>query len=410
VGGVEAAESHGWALAAALIEPRLYITRMDYRLDGGLDSGLSAPRFPARGLGLALGLVLSLGFAPSFADGWKWSWSDEFNGAAIETATWGYEIGYKRNDEAQYYSNRPENARLDSGHLLIRALRDNWQGHEYTAASLNTSGKKSFQYGKFEIRARIDVRQGSWPAWWWLPNSGGWPKGGEIDMMEFYQNKCLFNVMDGNQKWTSKTQTITSLGGTRWAESFHVWTMVWDAERIDLYLDGALMNHYDVSLANGTGPNGANPFQRPGYFLLNQALGGTNGGDHTKAAYPIDFRVDWIRMHTWSDEPGYQLTVTGGMGTDTYVEGTAVSLVANMPAEGQQFERWQIETGEAQIENATSSNTRLTMGKGPVAVRAIFIKAGTSLVLQAKRGRVSAFPTRGMPTTWDLLKRAWGLR
>jgi beta-glucanase (GH16 family) len=244
-----------------------------------------------------------------------------------------------------------------------------------------------------------------------LPNSGGWPKGGEIDMMEFYQSKCLFNVMDGNQKWYSKTQSISSLGGTRWSEAFHVWTMIWDEERIDLYLDGVLMNHFDVALADGTGPNGSNPFQRPGYFLLNQALGGTNGGDPSKTVYPIDFRVDWIRMHTWSTEVGHKLTVSGGIGTDTYVEGEPASLVAGMPADGMQFDHWHIESGEAEIENEMASNTRLIMGKGPVAVKAMYVKVVTSNLLQTRKGGVSIFRERaGSPPVWTLVKRAQGLR
>ncbi len=193
--------------------------------------------------------------------GWKFSWSDEFNGPAVDTSLWGYEIGYSiRNQELENYTNRPENSRIDSGDLLIQALRDNWNGHEYSSASRRTMGRKSWLYGKFEMRAQIDVRLGSWPAWWWLPNIGGWPKGGEIDMMEFYQGKCLFNVMDGNGKWQSLTRTVASLGGSAWADNFHVWTWVWDSTKIDLSLDGTLINHYPLANADGTGPEWGKSF------------------------------------------------------------------------------------------------------------------------------------------------------
>jgi beta-glucanase (GH16 family) len=319
-----------------------------------------------------------LAFAFVRADGWKLAWSEEFNGPEIDASVWGYEIGYKRNQELQYYSNRRENARIDSGHLLIRALKDDWQGHDYTSASLITSGKKSFQYGKFEMRARIDIRSGSWPAWWWLPNSGGWPKGGEIDMMEFYQGKCLFNVMDGNQKWYSQTRTVASLGGSRWSERFHVWTMVWDSTQIELLLDGALINRFAVSNADGTGPNGANPFRRPGYLIVNQALGGTNGGDPSNTALPIDLRVDWIRVQTWSEGTAYRLTVAGGSGSGDYVVGERASLVAQMPPMGQVFDRWQVDSGTAQIEPPGEENTRIVMGNTPVTVRAVYRSEGTS--------------------------------
>ena len=233
----------------------------------------SAPAFgtaPASGAILVRALVCTPAWALACAlacavptlsatGGWSFSWSDEFAGPAVDAAVWGFESGYVRNEEAQYYSNRAENSRIEDGKLLIRALRDNWSGHEYTSASRTTRGKKSWKYGRFEIRARIDVRAGSWPAWWWLPNSGGWPKGGEIDMMEFYQNKCLFNVMDGNGKWTAPTRSLASLGGARWAEEYHTWTMEWDSTRIDLSLDGVLINHYRWTMPMGRDRTASTP-------------------------------------------------------------------------------------------------------------------------------------------------------
>lgn len=321
------------------------------------------------------------GAAP--AGGWAFSWSDEFNGTAVDAAVWGFENGYVRNQEAQYYSNRTENSRIEDGKLLIRALRDNWNGREYTSASRTTRGKKSWRYGRFELRARIDVRAGSWPAWWWLPNTGGWPKGGEIDMMEFYQNKCLFNVMDGNQRWTAPTRTITSLGGPRWAEEYHTWTMVWDSTKIQLSLDGVLINDYPLSRADGTGPGGNNPFRQPGYMIVNQALGGTQGGDHTQTAYPLDYRIDWIRVHTWDPAaPAVQVTVQEGTGTGPYATGTQATLTAKMPAVGQVFNRWELVTGAAAIDDPASPTALLTVPSADVVVKATYRPSGTSGILR----------------------------
>jgi beta-glucanase (GH16 family) len=324
-------------------------------------------------------IMTAYGTAPSqsaAAGGWQFSWSDEFNGPAIDASVWGYENGYVRNSELQYYTNRPENARIDNGNLLIQALRDNWNGHEYTAASLRTMGKKSWQYGKFEMRAKIDIRPGSWPAWWWLPNTGGWPRGGEIDMMEFYKSMCLFNVMDGNQKWTSITRTIASLGGTVWADNFHVWTWEWDSAKIDLSLDGVLMNHYLLSNADGTGPNGDNPFRRPGYMLVNQALGGANGGDPSGTAFPVEYRVDWIRVHTWSTAGAYTLTVNEGVGSGLYIAGTRASITAKMASTGQVFDTWVIDAGNAAVDDLAAPSATLTMPASEVTVTATY-RTGT---------------------------------
>ncbi|MBN1130898.1 MAG: glycoside hydrolase family 16 protein, partial [Chitinispirillaceae bacterium] len=281
--------------------------------------------------------------------------------------------------------------------------------------SLRTMGKKSWLYGRFEMRAKIDIRLGSWPAWWWLPNSGGWPRGGEIDMMEFYRSRCLFNVMDGNQRWTSVTRTITSLGGEQWANHFHVWTWEWDSTRIDLYLDGVLMNHYPVANADGTGPNGANPFRRPGYMLVNQAIGGTNGGDPSGTVFPVDYRVDWIRVHTWSDQTGYVLTVNGGAGNGPYVAGTAASITAKMPPAGQLFDRWVIASGNPVIDTPASSTALLTMPASNVTVTATY-RNNTAVLARQHHQRAGTLPAgmlrgvvydiRGRKITADMREQA----
>jgi len=124
--------------------------------------------------------------------GWKYSWGDEFQGPEVDEAVWGCEIGYVRNSEAQYYTDRRENFRIENGNLLIQGRHDHWNGHAYTSASRSTENKVRLTYGKYELRAKIDVRSGSWPAWWlWSrPDAAGWPKEGEIDMMEYYTGKC----------------------------------------------------------------------------------------------------------------------------------------------------------------------------------------------------------------------------
>lgn len=360
-------------------------------------------RMSAAGCRLAASLaagaaILASAGAAGAAGGWSFSWSDEFGGAAVDASVWGYENGYVRNSEAQYYTNRAENSRIEDGKLLIRALRDNWNGNEYTSASRTTRGKKSWKYGRFEMRARIDIRAGSWPAWWWLPNTGGWPKGGEIDMMEYYQNKLLFNVMDGSGRWTAPTRSISSLGGARWAEEYHTWTMEWDSTRIDLSLDGAPINHYVVDSANGTGPNGNNPFRQPGYLLVNQALGGTNGGDHTRTAYPVDYRIDWIRVHVWDPAAAaVAVTVKQGAGSGTYAAGTKASLTARMPEAGQVFDRWVVEGGGAAvIDDAASPAAILTVPAAPVTVTATFKTAGTP-VFRGPRGRAWLSPLPESP-------------
>jgi beta-glucanase (GH16 family) len=331
-------------------------------------------------------LILDGGSAHAAGAGWKPVWNDEFAASEVDAAAWGFESGYLRNDEDQFYTNRAENSRIEDGKLLIQARRDGWSGHAYTSASRTTRGKRSWKYGRFEMRARIDVRPGSWPAWWWLPDSGGWPQGGEIDMMEAYQGKCLFNVMDGHKKWSSPTRSVAALGGDRWAAAYHTWAMDWDSAKIDLYLDGALMNRYPLDSAEGSGPGGSNPFRHPGYLIVNQAIGGTQGGDPSATAFPVELRIEWIRVHAWAEGPAHLLTVAGGWGGGQYLEGALASVTAAPAPAGQVFDRWVVAAGAAAIAEPQAEDIRLPMPAGDLSLRATY-KVGSALRIPGRRGR-----------------------
>ena len=120
-------------------------------------------------------------------------WADEFNGQTIDTANWGFERGFVRNEELQWY--QAENASCKNGVLTIEARKEkkpnphyvaeskDWRKNReyihYTSSSMRTVGKQAWQYGRFEMRARIDTAKGYWPAWWTLGVSGRWPSNGE---------------------------------------------------------------------------------------------------------------------------------------------------------------------------------------------------------------------------------------
>jgi arabinan endo-1,5-alpha-L-arabinosidase len=251
---------------------------------------------------------------------WKLVWSDEFNtNGPPNPANWNYERGFVRNNELQWY--QPENAFCTNGLLVIEARREhkhnpdfisgrrNWRASrewiDYTSASLTTRGLREFKYGKFEMRARIDTRPGSWPAFWTLGATPGigWPECGEVDIMEYYTNVVLANIafsLDGEAQWFNPRKSIAELGGEKWAKAFHIWTMEWDEKKIDLRLDGQLMNHFDVATADKA--DEGNPFRRPVYFILNQAVGGTRGGDPSRTKFPIRFEVDWVRVYQRANE------------------------------------------------------------------------------------------------------------
>lgn len=251
-------------------------------------------------------------------ENWKLVWSDEFNtNGAPDPANWNYERGFVRNNELQWY--QPENAFCTNGLLVIEARREhkpnpnfstnstNWHASrewiDYTSASLTSRHLREFKYGKFEMRARIDTRLGSWPAFWTLGATPRvrWPACGEIDIMEYYTGTVLANIgygLNGKIKWSSVKKPVAEFGGSAWEKDFHVWTMEWDEKKIDLLLDGKLMNHLDVASADNA--DQGNPFHRLEYIILNQAIGGDCGGDPSQTEFPIRFEVDWVRVYQQS--------------------------------------------------------------------------------------------------------------
>lgn len=230
-------------------------------------------------------------------------WADEFNkDGRPDGANWGYEHGFVRNHEAQFY--QEENAWCEGGKLIIEARK---KEGKYTSASLLTKGLHSWKYGRFEMRAKIDVQSGMWPAFWTLGEKGEWPSNGEIDIMEYYRGMLLANIATGTDKqykafWFSKRVPVDSLGGgpgrgAVWAAAWHVWRMDWDEERIRLSVDDKVLQEVSMRELENRDGKGVNPFKQPHYIILNLALGGDNGGDLTKTAFPRRFEVDYVRVY-----------------------------------------------------------------------------------------------------------------
>ncbi|WP_374049392.1 family 43 glycosylhydrolase [uncultured Bacteroides sp.] len=285
-------------------------------------------------------------------DGWKLVWSDEFNkDGPLDSSVWGHETGYARNEEAQWYQS--DNAICKDGCLVIEARKEQdrsrknpyyesgskawpkkWEFVEYTSSSVNTAGKKDFLYGRFEIKARIPVAKGAWPAIWTLGSNMEWPSNGEIDIMEYYQIKGVPHILANaawgtdrrwNAKWNSKATPYSHFTDKDpdWASKFHIWRMDWDEEAIKLYLDDELLNEIPLSSTiNGSIGNGTNPFTKPQYLLLNLALGGINGGPIDESALPMKYEIDYVRVYqkeksiasgkVWRDTDGNVINAHGG--------------------------------------------------------------------------------------------------
>jgi len=111
-------------------------------------------------------------------------------------------------------------------------------------------------------------------------------------------NACWASHRQWEAKWDDSKKPVASFGDPAWDEKFHVWRMDWDERRITLALDGETLNTIDLAQAvNPEGREPRHPFHQPFYLLLNLAVGGNQGGDPSKTAFPSRFEIDYVRVY-----------------------------------------------------------------------------------------------------------------
>jgi beta-glucanase (GH16 family) len=251
-------------------------------------------------------MSLILAIPATGADEWELVWADEFNYQGLPDSTkWTCEEGFLRNGESQYYTrDRAENARVENGALVIECRKEQFKPEKrdavgYTAASLITRNKASWQYGRIEVRAKLPHGRGVWPAIWTLGTSItqiGWPRCGEIDIMEFVgkePDKIHGTVHYGDEQGKHKSNG-GKLKAEKPYEDFHVYAIEWFPDRIDFFFDKTKYHTFAVDQA-GAGVD--NPFRRPHYLLINFALGGTWGGPIDDTILPQRYLIDYVRVY-----------------------------------------------------------------------------------------------------------------
>jgi beta-glucanase (GH16 family) len=255
-------------------------------------------------LALCAGWLLT-GCAPKTFS--KLIFEDHFNGEGLPDGRfWGYEEGYIRNGEKQYYTvARPENCFMENGflHLVVRndsALIDG-KIRPITSASIHTKGKKEWKYGKIEIRAKLPGCLGTWPAFWMMPVTdiyGKWPKSGEIDIMEnvgYEPDKLHYTIHSEKYNHTKDTQKTHSVECSTATTGFHVFALQWSEKRFEWFLDGE--KQYTIEKTEDGWE--AWPFDHPFYLLINSAFGGGWGGKKgiDLSQLPQDFVIDYVKVY-----------------------------------------------------------------------------------------------------------------
>lgn len=234
---------------------------------------------------------------PTSYAGYQLVWADEFKSATLSN-DWTHEIGANGwgNNELQYY--RPENTfMVENEYLVIEARKENFQNAAYTSSRIITKDKKIFKYGRIDIRAALPKGRGVWPALWMLGqsfSSVGWPACGEIDIMEVLGQEP--SKLYGTAHWDNNGQHASYTGSTTLSTgdfnaSFHVFSIIWDSQKIRWYLDDVKFHEIDTT------PAALSEFQKDHFFIFNIAVGGNwPGNPDPSTTFPQRMIVDYVRV------------------------------------------------------------------------------------------------------------------
>ncbi|MCC5834016.1 MAG: glycoside hydrolase family 16 protein [Opitutales bacterium] len=267
---------------------------------------------------ILLSAIFFSSFAGLSAANWQLVWSDEFETDGYpDPDKWSYDLGTGQsvglvgwgNNEAQYYTDRLENARVEDGRLIIEARKEAMGNSAYTSARMVTREKGDWLYGRIEVRAMMPAGVGTWPAIWMLPTDweyGGWPASGEIDIMEHVG----FNM--GTVHGTIHTNSFNHMIGTdrggsiqvdQVATAFHTYAIEWEPDTIRWYVDD--QEYFEFPRQPHYGPDEW-PFDRRFHLILNIAIGGNWGGQQgiDDSIFPQTMEVEYVRVYQRDEDAG----------------------------------------------------------------------------------------------------------
>jgi beta-glucanase (GH16 family) len=243
--------------------------------------------------------------------GWTLIWRDEFNGRSLDTTKWNVlRREQSKHDELQYYL--PDEVYVERGVLRIRSRERNYGTMKYTSGRLDTRSKFAPTYGRFEIRAKLPVGKGLWPAHWLYPQNRNWamealmqrevaegrerlipeerPWYSEIDIMEYlgHEPTVLYGTLHYTTfKGEKKSTSGTWRGDVDYSADFHLYALEWEPDSLRWYIDGHLIH------ATATGVP-----QAPHYLILNTAVGGGwPGNPDATTVFPQYHDVDYVRVY-----------------------------------------------------------------------------------------------------------------
>ncbi|MDR1552834.1 MAG: glycoside hydrolase family 16 protein [Prevotellaceae bacterium] len=242
---------------------------------------------------------------------WTLVWQDEFDGNEVNDSKWNILTREtSKHTELQYYI--PDEVYLENGNLRIRSSKRDYGNKHYTSGRLDTKDKMTITYGRIEIRGKLPVGQGIWPAYWLYPQNRDWmmeyimkkavdegkersipefrPWYTEIDMMEFLGHEP--NVFYATYHYYSfegekKTSAGKYVADFSFAEEFHIFVLEWEADAVKWYIDGKLVHTATEGIPHA-----------PHFLILNTAIGGSwPGNPDETTTFPQYHDIDYVRVY-----------------------------------------------------------------------------------------------------------------
>lgn len=233
---------------------------------------------------------------------WKLIWSDDFDGTTLDSSKWS-RIPSGKSDWNRHMSIDDRCFELKDGVLKLLGINNPDTSEDkrpFITGGIWSKGKFAFQYGRIEIKARLESAQGAWPAMWMLAELdkyGKYPKNGEIDIMEhlnfdkiIYQTTHSYYTLDLGQK------TNPPHYGTAPIDTgvYNVYGISWYPDKIVFQLNGKNTFTYprikEVDASQW-------PYDQPFFILIDQQLGGNWVGEVNQSQLPVAMEIDWVKVY-----------------------------------------------------------------------------------------------------------------
>lgn len=231
---------------------------------------------------------------------WQLVWEDDFNGNQIDWNTWS-KIPRGLSDWDNYMSDHDSLFAINNGNVHLYG-RVNYACPNDTApfitGGIYTKDKRGFENGRLEIKAKFEDAQGAWPAFWLLPfdtQRGGWPDGGEIDIMERLNGDTLaYQTVHSGYTYRLKIKDPPQgATGPINKDDYNIFAVELYKDSLSFYIND---KHTFTYPRIETSQPGQFPFDQPFYLLLDMQLGGSWVGKVYREDLPVKMSIDWVRF------------------------------------------------------------------------------------------------------------------